>query len=191
MNLKQSKSDSSYWTELELGTASASACFNWLSYISFWVGNAFRLKTFVYNSCSQLSLTFLNLCSQLMLITFDHKLVSHVGSQLLVNNFCSQLGFKPSVQNFCSYLFFTAFVYNYCLQRFHKLLLKDLSSTFVRFFSYLLLTIYCQIFGSQLLSTSFLHMFYFIPQLIFKICSWLSFVTFVYNSQFCMPSSAE
>ena len=46
--------------------------------------------------------------------------------------------FTTWVQNFCSKLLFISFVhsfiYNYCLQRFHELLLKDLSSTFVWIF---------------------------------------------------------
>ena len=59
------------------------------------------------NFASKLLLLFFfchNLCSQLMLINFEHK-GSHLGSKLLVHNFCLQLGFKTSViYNFCCWL---------------------------------------------------------------------------------------
>ena len=67
----------------------------------------FLFKILVYNSCSQHlfnnSVQNKYYCYQLMLMTFDHKFSSHIGSQLLINNFFSQPGFET---------FFTTFVHN-------------------------------------------------------------------------------
>ena len=55
------------------------------------------------------------LITPLMLITFDHDFSYSLGSQVLVNNFCSQSGIKTLVQNFWSNIFLiTTSVHNLC-----------------------------------------------------------------------------
>ena len=82
--------------------------------------------------------------------------------------------------NFWLTTFFTAWVQSSC------------SLLFIITFAH---NLYNQTFGSQLLLTSFPHVFCFIPQLTFKMCVLKSvdnsFVTIVYNSQLLIPSSAE
>ena len=106
-----------------------------------------------------------NFCIQLfslMLINFDHKFVFHLGSQLLVSNFCSQLWFKTSVHNFCSY---------FCLKVFSQLIFAFLVHYFCKhlFFTYFVL---------------FLNLPKFCPEVHWQ----LSFENIIYNSQVLMPS---